>query len=465
VKIILIDDDEELLELVEEFLSFNGIEVTACTSGKEGLTMIEKETFDLAVLDVMMPGMSGLDVLKKINSDFSYLPVIMLTAKGEEIDRVVGIELGADDYMVKPFSSKELLARIKAIGRRKEKTLKERETNIDHAELALLYEVSQAVNQRDDLDEILVIILDAILKGVNSQKGSIMLIDEKSNSLVLRVFRNKYITDKSNKKIFNMGEGIGGRVAQTGKALIANDGHRNPLFLLREGKDYNTRNLMCVPMIINNRVTGIVNVSNKNDLTDYNEGDLGLVTALVSQMSVIVDKARLHDLATIDGLTGLYMHRYFQKRLDEEILCSKRYGHEFTLVMFDIDYFKKVNDTYGHQQGDMVLIDIAGLVKENIRVNVDIPARYGGEEFAVILPEQTWQKGKIFAERLRKVIENHKFPGPTESLHVTISAGIGSYPQDGEVKNMLINMTDRALYFAKNNGRNQVWSVREMLDM
>jgi two-component system OmpR family response regulator len=121
LKIILIDDDVELLELLEEFLSFNGMEVTTCPSGKEGLAMIEKEIFDVAVLDVMMPGMSGLDVLKRISSDFSCLPVIMLTAKGEEIDRVVGIELGADDYMVKPFSSRELLARIKAIGRRKEK--------------------------------------------------------------------------------------------------------------------------------------------------------------------------------------------------------------------------------------------------------------------------------------------------------------------------------------------------------
>jgi len=121
LKIILIDDDVELLELLEEFLSFNGMEVTTCPSGKEGLAMIEQETFDVAVLDVMMPGMTGFDVLKRISTDFSYLPVIMLTAKGEEIDRVVGIELGADDYMVKPFSSRELLARIKAIGRRKEK--------------------------------------------------------------------------------------------------------------------------------------------------------------------------------------------------------------------------------------------------------------------------------------------------------------------------------------------------------
>ncbi len=121
MKIILIDDDEELLELLRDYLEENSIEVKTALSGEEGLGMIEKEKFDLIILDVMMPGMGGLETLKRINSDYPGLPVIMLTAKSEEIDRVVGLELGADDYIVKPFSSRELLARIKAIKRREEK--------------------------------------------------------------------------------------------------------------------------------------------------------------------------------------------------------------------------------------------------------------------------------------------------------------------------------------------------------
>lgn len=124
MKVIIIDDDEELLNLLDEYLSNKGLEICKVNSGVKALEMLEKEHFDMAILDIMMPGMDGLEVLRHINTDFSYLPVIMLTAMGGESDRVIGLELGADDYIAKPFSSRELFARIKAIVRRQEKVLK-----------------------------------------------------------------------------------------------------------------------------------------------------------------------------------------------------------------------------------------------------------------------------------------------------------------------------------------------------
>ena len=124
MKVIIIDDDEELLNLLDEYLSNKGLEICKVNSGSKALEVLEKEHFDMAILDIMMPGMDGLEVLRHINTDFSYLPVIMLTAMGGEPDRVIGLELGADDYIAKPFSSRELFARIKAIVRRQEKVLK-----------------------------------------------------------------------------------------------------------------------------------------------------------------------------------------------------------------------------------------------------------------------------------------------------------------------------------------------------
>ena len=139
MKVILIDDDEELLELLTEYLSSGGLDIITASSGKEGLLLLEEEKADLAVLDVMMPGMDGFEVLKVISKEYPSLPVILLTARSEELDRVLGLELGADDYLVKPFSSRELLARIKAIVRRKEKLKQtvqdELETNIDVVKL------------------------------------------------------------------------------------------------------------------------------------------------------------------------------------------------------------------------------------------------------------------------------------------------------------------------------------------
>ncbi len=120
IKALLIDDDVELLGLLEIYFSRNSIEVSRATSGEVALFLLEKEKFDIAILDVMMPNMNGFEVLKKINAGYSYLPVIMLTAKNDEIDRILGLEIGADDYIVKPFNSRELLARVRAVLRRKE---------------------------------------------------------------------------------------------------------------------------------------------------------------------------------------------------------------------------------------------------------------------------------------------------------------------------------------------------------
>ncbi len=125
IKALLIDDDVELLGLLEIYFSRNSIEVSKATSGEAGLSMLEKETFDVVILDVMMPKMNGFEVLKKINACYSYLPVIMLTAKNDEIDKIVGLEIGADDYIVKPFNSRELLARVRAVLRRKERFTRE----------------------------------------------------------------------------------------------------------------------------------------------------------------------------------------------------------------------------------------------------------------------------------------------------------------------------------------------------
>ncbi|MEQ8224056.1 MAG: response regulator [Candidatus Eremiobacterota bacterium] len=121
LKVILIDDDKELLELLEEYLTNNDMDVYKASGGEKALEMLKEDRFDIAILDVMMPNMNGLEVLKRINNEYNYLPVIMLTAKGDEVDRILGLEMGADDYIPKPFNPRELLARIKAVIRRKDK--------------------------------------------------------------------------------------------------------------------------------------------------------------------------------------------------------------------------------------------------------------------------------------------------------------------------------------------------------
>ena len=157
-------------------------------------------------------------------------------------------------------------------------------------------------------------------------------------------------------------------------------------------------------------------------------------------------------------MTGLFSHHFFEKNLDEELERARRYKATFSLVMFDIDHFKKFNDTYGHLQGDRIIREIARLLCKSIR-QVDFPARYGGEEFAVILPAVDIKGALVVAERLRKRVEAFDFTsldggGP---LHVTISLGVTEFDAESAyASSEIVREADRALYQSKEHGRNRV---------
>ncbi len=169
---------------------------------------------------------------------------------------------------------------------------------------------------------------------------------------------------------------------------------------------------------------------------------------------------KLRQLALKDGLTGLYNHRYFQEALDRELSRAKRYGHPLSLIMIDIDHFKRFNDTYGHQQGDTVLKRISQIISSSLR-DSDIAARYGGEEFAVILPQTDLKGATACAERLRQRVETERIELNGKPVQVTISLGVSSTcpSRNCITKGQFIEITDRALYHSKKNGRNRVTAL------
>lgn len=181
---------------------------------------------------------------------------------------------------------------------------------------------------------------------------------------------------------------------------------------------------------------------------------------IARQMNIVIDYARLYErtkrLSITDGLTKVFNHRYFQEQLKREVSRSTRHGGELSLVLLDIDHFKRFNDTYGHQQGDIVLRELAQVLQGSIR-SCDVLARYGGEEFAIIMPDCPKKVCANAAERLRKAIETHDISGQEEVLKVTISMGVSSVKEDKiETPAELISGADQALYRAKENGRNRV---------
>jgi diguanylate cyclase (GGDEF)-like protein/putative nucleotidyltransferase with HDIG domain len=180
-----------------------------------------------------------------------------------------------------------------------------------------------------------------------------------------------------------------------------------------------------------------------------------LVMSMATQASIVIENAQLYTQATIrantDGLTGLYNHRHFHERLEQEVARGSRFGNIFSLIMLDIDLFKTYNDIYGHQAGDRILRRLAEHIKGSIRT-IDMAFRYGGEEFAVILPETKLDDAYNVAERIRKTVETKM---SSKAIPTTVSLGAASWPADGVTREEIISSADAALYQAKQNGRNR----------
>ncbi len=211
-----------------------------------------------------------------------------------------------------------------------------------------------------------------------------------------------------------------------------------------------------IPLKSKNSLNGIIFLSKKIMGTPYTEQEFLFLDKLSKFASIAVENSRLYRMATLDRMTGLFIHHYFKERLSEEIKRAERTESPLTLIMADIDHFKNVNDTYGHQQGDIILKETAVLIHQNIR-SFDIASRYGGEEFAIILTDTEITTAYNIAERLRKKIEKHEYPGENHPIRITISIGIAQFnPEIDKDGNTLLRRADIALYEAKSQGRNLV---------
>jgi diguanylate cyclase (GGDEF)-like protein len=226
------------------------------------------------------------------------------------------------------------------------------------------------------------------------------------------------------------------------------------------------RSVLAIPLFSENTVNAFLVVfSERRDA--FNPFLIELLKVLANQASLGLSNAFLHEeirmMAFTDGLTGLYNHRHFQEKLRGEFKRAERYNEKITLILTDIDHFKKINDTYGHPAGDAVLKSFSETIKSTVR-EIDIPARYGGEEFAILVVRADKKEAKKIAERIRKNVMDHEFKADRQSLRVTVSLGIASYPSDASSKEELLEKADQALYGAKEGGRNRTVLYADIMD-
>ncbi len=325
-------------------------------------------------------------------------------------------------------------------------------------QLYALYNISKRLATTFEMEKLLDHVVEGTSQALKLHKINVMLINEERAEMSL--VAGVGMTDKAREARFTLGDGIYGWVAMTGNAEIINNLPKDSRFKPTEGIDDNVNSLICAPFKGKGQVIGLINAY-RLDGEVFDESSYELLFSMASQVGMALENARLFEetktLAITDGMTSLYNYRYFTERLNEEFERAQRYKRDISLIMVDMDYFKKYNDAHGHPKGDILLKDFSEILQKVFRGS-DVIARYGGEEFVIILNETANDVAIEVAEKLRKTVELKDFEGGDSQPggRVTISLGVASYADGIKSADDLVKKADNALYRAKEEGRNRV---------
>lgn len=329
------------------------------------------------------------------------------------------------------------------------------------AAIDTLMEIARALASPSEIEEILEQIMYQVSRLLNPKAWSLLLRDDVTGELEFTVV----ISDVSeNLKGVRLppGHGVAGWVAENGQSLIIPDVRCDERFASEFDKklSFTTRSIACVPVKSHDKVFGVIELINSIECGIFDESDEQILTAIADFAGIAISNAKALDkikqLVITDDLTGLYNSRYFFEQIEYEVERSKRYNSPLSLVFFDLDHFKNVNDTYGHLTGSRLLSEVGAVVSENIR-KTDKAARYGGDEFVIILPHTNKSGALAFAVKLHIDLNNKLFfSNNGDRLVVSGSFGVASFPDDAVNSSELISMADEAMYLVKENGRNGV---------
>ncbi len=327
----------------------------------------------------------------------------------------------------------------------------------------------EELNRAGSPDQVFLAVLESARQVAPLEFCAVTLVSEVNGNRAHRIMRMSGVTSAGRaleNQTFPDNNGLVANVVRYGAPLPGRDAGAMDRQIIFDD-DTQIRGLQSLkifPLVAGDRILGTL-VTGSRKKAAFDNDELRMLEVIAIQAAQAVLRAQLFEamekMATTDGLTGLFNHRTFQGRFDEQLATARRYSRKLSFILTDIDHFKSVNDTYGHPMGDQVLKGVARILKEQAR-DTDIVARYGGEEFAIIMPETDVKGAHIIAERIRERIEKEVFQTDQGPLKVTLSLGIATFPDVAAEKHQLIDLADQCLYFAKRHGRNQTVTVGQM---
>ncbi|BDA84472.1 PleD family two-component system response regulator [Aureimonas sp. SA4125] len=447
-RILVVDDMDINLRLMEARLAAEYFEVLTARSGAEAIEICERETIDIVLLDVMMPDLDGYEVCRRLKQSprTRHLPIVLITSLDQPADRVAGLDAGADDFLTKPVRDLQLFSRVRSLVRLKILT----------DELRIRAETTVSLVARNDLL--------GQLAG-QGMAGRLLVFDDDAGiaARIKKILQNEHQVDST---------------SDPAAALHAEQSRNFDLFIVNLATASYDALRLCSQIRSSDalRQVPILLVSDSADeartakalelgANDYLANPLDR-NELLARVRTQIKRKRYDEglrqslretiaLAVTDPLTGLNNRRFLESHLPTVIERARKDAKPLSVLMADIDHFKRINDGWGHDAGDRVLKEFAARLKHSLRAS-DLACRFGGEEFVVLMPEADGRTAQLIAERLRSMVADQPFDISGESISVTVSVGVAVLDAVTDDWETLLKRADRGLYAAKRNGRNQV---------
>jgi two-component system, cell cycle response regulator len=477
-RVLIADDSPLVLRLIEKVLASAGYAVVTAQDGLEAIEKAMSQDVDLVILDVMMPRMNGYQACRLLKTEASTkaVPVVILTSKDQAGDRFWGLETGADYYITKDSDPLRILELVKNIlsteaSRPRPPAADTKATGVDILsrvndlldrklyEATILSEIGRVARSLVQFDETFTSVMGLVARVVEFTVGAMAFVEQDDVDVELMLNRRAApaVVDEVKARLLEaVVAARGGQpVGRVRARLFAPPGSAHSAEEAALGAftsfPVETNHKLCGMLVLTGRAVG--------KMTPDTRAFLGQVA---NQAQIVMENSRLFErvrnLAIRDSLTDLFNHRHIMDLVQHEFERVGRYQDAFSVLMIDVDHFKRINDAHGHPAGDAVLREMAQLLRETLRT-VDSLGRYGGEEFVAVLPHTGPEEARQTAERIRYQVQQRRFHAGESEVRISVSVGMATCPAPGiDTPEALLREADKALYRAKEAGRNRVAS-------